>query len=291
MESISHSSRRIVQPVTNMQPNQSQRPRNIEDTPWPERIDWEILGPDFVAAWGYPRGEFQPEHIEILGPTRGGKTYFQAVILKMRAKARRSHIVVLATKPADATISAMGWPIVTKWPPPDQRKYEQVIYWAKRPSPDDDGIEQQRTMVKRLLNELFEPSANVILVWDEIAYVEQVLKLESYVTMYMREGAGLGITNVLNTQRGARVSRYVHSESSWTVCFRPKDADDAKRIAEILGDRQHYMQVLNTLDSVKREFLIVHSLTQESYISHIPKGTLTGIEKAKEQATRRRIFV
>lgn len=157
-----------------------------------------------------------------------------------------------------------------------------MVYWARRPSLDDAGLAKQHTKVKELLEALFVKDSNTILVWDEVAYIEHILKLSDYVTMYQREGAGLGITNVFNTQRGARVSRYVHSESSWTVCFRPKDADDAKRIAEILGDRRHYIEVLNTLDPLKREFLILHSLTGESYISHIPEGTLKGIEGSQE---------
>lgn len=256
--------------------------QDVGATRWPERIDWEELGPELIAAWGFPRGRFQPEHMEILGPTRSGKTYFQAVILQMRARARQSHIVVLATKPADATIVAMGWPIVTSWPPPEGKKYRQIIYWARRPSLDDAGLAKQHTKVKEMLEALFVKESNTILVWDEVAYIEHILKLSDYVTMYQREGAGLGITNIFNTQRGARVSRYVHSESSWTVCFRPKDADDAKRIAEILGDRKHYIEVLNTLDPLKREFLILHSLTGESYISHIPEGTLKGIESSQE---------
>lgn len=229
--------------------------------------------------------------MEILGPTRSGKTYFQAVVLQMRAKIRGSHIVVIATKPADATITAMGWPIVTSWPPPHEKKYEQCIYWAKRPGPGKEGLAKQQAKLVDLLDQLFVPDANIIVVWDEVAYIEQVLKLADYVTMYQREGAGLGITNVFNTQRGARVSRYVHSESSWTVCFRPKDADDAKRIAEILGDRKHYLEVLDSLDQVDREFLMVHHLTRQAFISHIPEGTLKGINKVARKGWKHLVNV
>lgn len=268
-------------------PPTGRQQRDTTETPWPERVEWEILGPDFVRAWGYPRDEFTPEHMEILGPTRSGKTYFQAVVLQMRAAVRNTHVVVLATKPADATILSMGWPVISKWPPPNDDKHRQVIYWAKRDDSNDDDLAEryrkQQLKVRRLLDDLFVEDANIILVWDEVAYIEHVLKLSDYVTMYQREGAGLGITNVFNTQRGARVSRYVHSESSWTICFKPKDADDTKRIAEILGDRRHYIEVLNSLDASKREFLMVHSLTGEAYISHIPEGTLKIIKGNSEK--------
>lgn len=209
----------------------------------------------------------------------------------MRVDARRSHVVVLATKPADATISSMGWPVVTSLPIPDDKKHAQCIFWAKRPNLSDEGTKAQSDLVKAFLDSLFRPGANVILVWDEIAYVEQVLRLESYVTMYQREGAGLGITDVMNTQRGARVSRYVHSESSWTVCFKPKDADDTKRIAEILGNRNHYIDVLNDLDPVKREFIMVHQLTGDAYISHIPEGTLKIKSRPEDTVSKRHLTV
>ena len=72
-------------------------------------------------------------------------------------------------------------------------------------------------------------------------------------------------------QRPAGVSRLAHSEAGWTVCFPPKDQDDRKRVAEVLGDRAKFQIVLNDLDRTKHEFLMRHDRTGESYISHLPK--------------------
>lgn len=238
---------------------------------YPDRIPWEVLGPDFLDAWGRPNGVWSPEHMEILGQTGCGKSYFERHILEARAKLRGSHIVVLLTKPADKTILAMDWPIITSWPPSQWKKENaQVVYHAKSGGLGKAAIERQRAAVEDLLDQLWHPDSNVILAVDEIAYVEQELGLRTHMTTYMREGRTLGITVVASTQRPAGVSRAVHSESSWAVAFAPKDEDDAERVGQILGDKKHYKDVLTDLDREKREFLLVHNLTREAYISHIP---------------------
>ena len=238
---------------------------------YPQRVDWAELGADFLDAWGRPNGDFQPEHIEILGPTGSGKSYFEKHILQERAKLRGSHVVILLTKPADKTIKSMDWPVVTTWPPSQWKKENaQVIYHARSGGLGRAALARQQEKVIELLDGLWHEDANVILAVDEIAYVEQELGLRTHMTTYMREGRTLGITVVASTQRPAGVSRAVHSESAWCVFFAPKDEDDAERMAQIAGDKKHYREVLQDLDREKREFLLIHNLTREAYISHIP---------------------
>jgi hypothetical protein len=241
--------------------------------PYPPRVDWDTdLGPDFIEAWGRPRGQWMPEHLIILGPNGSGKSWFEREILQSRARLRGSHIVILATKPADETLSSMGWPVVTHWPPSEWRKREtaQVIYWAKADGLGREALEEQRAKVLALLNDLWHPDSNCVIVFDEIAYIAQELGLSTHITTYYREGRALGITIVANTQRPQGVPRVVHSESTWAICFAPKDEDDAERVAQALGDKKHYRDVLMDLDRSKREFLLTHNLTREAYISHIP---------------------
>lgn len=238
---------------------------------YPQRVPWDQLGPDFLEAWGRPNGQWQPEHLEILGPTGSGKSFFEKHILEERAKLRGSHVVILLTKPADKTIKALDWPVVTKWPPSQWKKENaQVVYHAKSRGLGRAALEGQREAVEELLDGLWHEDANTILAVDEIAYVEQELGLRAHMTTYLREGRTLGITVVASTQRPAGVSRAVHSESAWCVFFAPKDEDDADRMAQIAGDKKHYREVLQDLDREKREFLLIHNLTREAYISHIP---------------------
>jgi hypothetical protein len=76
---------------------------------------------------------------------------------------------------------------------------------------------------------------------------------------------------VASTQRPQGVSRYVHSESAWSVFFAPKDASDAERMAEVAGDKKFYLPVLYSLNREKYEFLMVRNLTGEKYISSITR--------------------
>lgn len=260
---------------------------------YPQRVPWEELGEDFIDAWGRPNGQYQPEHLEILGQTGCGKSYWEKWALEARAKRRGSHVVVLLTKPMDKTWAASSWPVVTKWPPSEWNdKNRQVIYHAKSHGLGRDALARQSDQVADLLDKLWHPDANVILAVDEIAYVEQELGLRTHMTTYLREGRTLGITVVASTQRPAGVSRAVHSESGWAVVFAPKDEEDAERVAQILGDKKHYREVLMDLDREKREFLLVHNLTREAYISHIPgpkrKAKAAPRKDVVEPGTRRR---
>lgn len=234
------------------------------------RVPWSIVGPDFIRAWGRPRGQTMPEHVEILGPTGSGKTYFGRQILLERAKARRSHIVIIATKPADETLMSMGWPIITKWPP-DYGK-DQVIFWAKAPGIDEAGTDRQREAIVKLLGQLWKKDSNIIVVFDEVAYLCINLKMNPQVSKYYREGRGLGITVVSFTQRAPGITRYVHSESAWTVCFKPKDEEDAERVAQVLGSKKVYVPILMSLNQEKYEFLLVHNLTGDKVISWIDRA-------------------
>lgn len=232
-------------------------------------MPWSIVGPDFVKAWGHPRGKFEPEHVEILGPTGSGKTFFGRQILMERAAARGSHIVIVATKPADDTLTSMGWPVIDRWPP-DYGKH-QVIFWAKAPGIGEEGQIEQRRKISALLNQLWVKDSNVIVVFDEVAYLCLDLRMNATIAKYYREGRTLGITVVAFTQRAPGVTRYVHSESAWTACFKPKDEDDAERVAQVLGSKKAYVPILMGLNSERHEFLLVHNISGDRVISWIDK--------------------
>lgn len=238
-----------------------------------ERVPWSVLGPEFIRTWGYARGVPEPEHVEILGQTGSGKSFFEATILLQRQRARGSHIVVICTKAADKTMMATGWPVVSRYPPEDPRE-TAVIFWPKAAGLDVAGQHEQAARITRLLQQLWHPDANVIVVFDEIAYLANELNfpdtpLKTIVARYFREGRSLNITCVATTQRPQGVPRQMHSEVGWTVCFAPKDEEDGERMAQVLGGRRTYLPILNTLNRERYEFLIVHGLTHKMYISWV----------------------
>lgn len=262
----------------------------------PERVPWEVAGPDFFRAWGRPRGNVSPEHVAIYGPTGSGKSWFERTILMERARLRGSHIIIVATKPADETLRSMGWPVTSTWPPKRGWKdkkgsHDQVIFWAKADGLDKEGRAQQRESIEDLLSQLWRPDSNVIVAFDELAYIEQELDLTTTITTYFREARSLGITIVANTQRPSGVTRYMHTESSWSVFFAPKDVQDAERMAETAGDKVYFLRVLKELRRDKYEFLLLHSLTNECIISSIPKKSSGSSQKTPVRDVARKDHV
>lgn len=239
----------------------------------PERVSWEELGPDFYRAWGFPGGHWMPEHLTIYGPTGSGKSFFESKVLIERHRLHGDHVVVIATKPADKTLMSTGWPIITEWPPRkgwnDKRQFECVIFWAKS-GLGQEAQDRQAYQIEDLLHQLWVPDSNIIVAFDEIIYLEQELGLKTTCSTYFREGRTVGITVVAGTQRPANVNRFMHSEATWSAYFAPKDEDDAKRMAEVAGNREYYMRILPELDRARHEFLLVNSVTREGFITSMP---------------------
>lgn len=248
--------------------------------PPPERVAWAELEPEFLARWGVDgSGRIEPEHLEILGPTGSGKTYAQNYILKRRVAVRKSHVVLIATKPADKTLKMLGWPTIKKWPPGYNQ--QQVIFSAKATGLNAQGRAQQREKIAELLDALWVPDSNRIVVVDEIGYLQHELGLGTHLTTLFREGRALGLSLVTNTQRPQGITRYMHSESSWKIAFQPKDEDDADRVAQVLGNKKYYRQYLMDLDRDNYEFIIQHG--REAYITFIPKRAPAKTENDKER--------
>lgn len=233
-----------------------------------ERIPWTQLEPALLDQWGWPQGRWSPEHMAVLGPTGSGKSHFATHLLNRRVVRSGAHAIMVATKPSDSTMQRMtrrGWKIRRSWPP--EYGENQVIFWPLSGKPSE-GVGRQQRQIVRMLDDLWKADANLVLMFDELAYLEQELKLQRLITKYWREGRSLGITLMAMTQRPRYVSRYMHSESSWAVAFRPDDEDDAVRVAEIIGGRRLYKPLL--LDLTPHEFLIIQRRTREAYISRLP---------------------
>lgn len=233
-----------------------------------QRVKWEELEPEFIGTWGRPNGKVGSEHVSIVGPTGSGKSNFQTYVLNKRCEVRGSHAIIIATKPADSTLRKTGWPIIRKYPP-EYGKHERYILWPKSSrDPYQSKLEAAKT-IHQCLTDIWVDGSNCIVAFDEIAYVEQELHLKTLIERYWREGRSLGITIVATTQRPRNVTRYMWSEPTWLVAFRPDDEDEAKRVAEIIGGRRTYTQPLLELEEY--EFIITKRRSRESYISKLPR--------------------
>jgi nucleoside-triphosphatase THEP1 len=263
-----------------MQPDQIQRDRNaIPEIP---KVPWSQLGPEFVTIWGRADpNDPQPEHMEIVGMNGSGKTYFLMVILQMLMLIRDSRIILVVTKQSDKVFMKLGWPIVTEFK--DLKKHKQCIYWPKTKELGDKRDEFQELRLYELLTRLWKEDANIFIAFDEIARIESLSpRVKQLVGMYWREARSMGITIIAMKQRPQGVQRDMHSETYWTITFKPKDEDDGQRFAELLGNRKQWQMVFEQMDADNHEFVIKHTRTGIAYISWVD-FELQPIEPPSEQ--------
>lgn len=234
----------------------------------PPRVAWSQISEEFIAAWGYRDGTFEPEHVEILGPSGSGKTYFEATILQERVRRRGSAVVFIATKPVDKTITSIGWPVVDQWR--DVTRNRQVIFW---PQTQLIGEEKDRFVAAKitdLLSRIWRAKVKVIIVFDEIATSEDLSqRLKKLIKMFWREARSVGITIVAMKQRPQGIQRDMHSETTWIAAFKPKDEDDAVRVAQVMGSKREWMPVLMGLDRDRHEFVLLNVVTGEAVITWV----------------------
>ena len=237
-----------------------------EPIPIPDRVPWSLLGPEFAKIWGRADpADPQPEHMEIIGPNGSGKTHYLATVLQDRVRVRNSSSVLIATKPADATLLKLGWPVTDDWA--DMRRMRQVIFWPKTRLLGDARKAYQEAKIKELLERLWVPESNTIVAFDDIGYAESLEKLKGLIEMYWREARSQGITAVGMKQRPQGANRHMSSETPWTAAFVPKDQADKERFAELFGRKQDWLPVFDAMDPDKHEFLLRHTRTRATYIS------------------------
>lgn len=232
----------------------------------PERVPWSELSEDFMAAWA-DRPWNQREHWEIIGPTGSGKTYLMETALQERYRRNKTGAVLVCTKADDAVFREMGWPIVSS---AGDIRDTNVIFWPRTGAKGSARKEFQRARIQALLDQLWQPNADTIVAFDEIAYVEGLSgELRDTIQMYWREARSVHIQMIAMKQRPQGTQRDMHSESMWTAVFKPKNRADAEVFAELLGAKRDWMPVLDSLDLSNHEFVLRHSSSQEAYVSWV----------------------
>ena len=251
-----------------------------------ERVPWSLLGPDFVAQWGQPRGELMPEHLEILGPTGSGKSFLLVDIIRERVRRRGTSVIYIATKQQDSTIGKLGFPVAANWRGVAQE--EQVTFWPRTKEIGTKRREFQAHRIEDLLSNLWQPDANTVVVFDEFVYIENLSReVRDLLNMYLREGRSHGLTVVAGKQRVQGTQRDMHSETDWKIAFRMNDRDDQERLAQLFGPKREWLPVLEGLDRERHEFLIQHKLTGQTFISWVDRPLAPPPAKSKPTGYRR----
>lgn len=253
----------------------------------PERVPWSVLGPEFIAMWGQPRGELMPEHLEILGPTGSGKSFLLVDIIRERVRRRGSSVIYVATKQQDSTIEKLGFPVASNWR--EVTKQEQVAFWPRTKALGTKRKEFQAARIEDLLSHLWQPDANTVVVFDEFVYIESLSReVRDLLNMYLREGRSHGLTVVAGKQRVQGTQRDMHSETDWKIAFKMNDRDDNERLAQLFGNKREWVPVIESLDREKHEFLIQHKLTGAAYISWVDQPLSPPVSKTPQKSGYRK---
>jgi hypothetical protein len=239
----------------------------------PERVPWSRLGPQFAVAFGRADpSDPQPEHIEIIGKKGSGKTHFAGKVYQERAYVQQRPSIIVATKPVDATLAKIGFPVVNTW---DQlvakvRDGEQnLIFWPKTHLMGGPKKEYHNSKITDLLDRLWQPGADTDIVIDDWGYTDKLADVKERLEQYLREGRSSGLSVGAIKQRPQGSTRLMNSETDWTAAFRPADEADLERWAELFGSRRDWMPVFREVRADKREFVIQHNTSRVSYISWV----------------------
>lgn len=237
------------------------------------RVPWSELGPEFARIWGRadPKNP-QPEHMEIVGMSGSGKTHFMAKAMQERCALRNTPAVIVCTKPADATILKLGWPIIDDAREIRKERNRQCIFWPKTRRIGPERRAYHHARIQDLLERLWVPDSNTIVSFDEIAYAESLgSDTRDTIEMYWREARSQGITMIGMKQRPQGANRHMSSETQWTAAFVPKDRQDAERFAELFGNKKEWLPVFDSMNPDSHEFLIKHVRSGQAYISWVDK--------------------
>jgi hypothetical protein len=257
------------------------------------------LAQEFAEVWGKAdEKDPQPEHVEVLGINGSGKTLWTAKVVQERMIVRHTPCIFLQSKPADATIQKLGWPIISDGNVKKALNERWSVFWPMTNAMGQARKIYQADHFRNLLNTVWRPDSNCIIVYDDFGYIESLTTsdgepLAPIVQMFLREGRSAGITNVLVKQRPQGSRREMHSETQWTVAFAPKDEDDQERYAQLLGNRKMWQPILAQMNSDKREFVIKHFRTGSAVISWVdtPLRPLARPKRDAKQRLRYRKFL
>jgi hypothetical protein len=264
--------------LTTQQIQEQQQPNAVDpdvEVVNPERVPWSRLGQEFAETWGRADpSDPQPESMEVIGQNGSGKTMFMCKVCQERMLVRHTPTYILQSKPDDQTVIKLGWPIIANGDVNKAKKERWSVFWPQTNATGRARKLYQADKFRDMLNSLWTKNANCIVVLDDVGYIQGLTcsdgePLNPIIEMYLREGRSCGITVVMLKQRPQGAKREMHSESLWTVEFRPKDEDDLERWAQLLGNKKAWTPIIKGLDMDKHEFIIKSSRTGLAVISWI----------------------
>lgn len=171
----------------------------------------------------------QGEHMLIIADTQCGKTSLASILA-----ARRSHVVVLGSKPRDDNLKRRyaDYFRTGTWPAPREEK--RVLLWPKNQKELSQNIITQRHEVKKCLDSV-GGSGGWCVVVDEAHWTSQFLKLDKEIAVLHHQGASSGITMLVISQRPAWIPRIVYSSATHVFLGRFDNPEDLRALSSMGG--------------------------------------------------------
>lgn len=224
------------------------------------RVPWD----EFLTK--YFRWE-QGEHVALIGPTGQGKTTLLTNLLPLHP-----YVVVFATKPKDESMSRLirtGYYPVKEWQRLDPKQYPRRVLW-----PDAgqlDSVLTQKNVFHDAFQKIYREGGWTVAI-DELWYIDNVLKLEMDVKLYLLQARALGISLLAATQRPAWVPLEIYDQSTHLFFWRDNDETNLRRLSGIsFRSADLIRSVVSELE--KFQVLYINTRTGQMFRTRAPKIT------------------
>jgi hypothetical protein len=204
------------------------------------------------------------DHITILAPSGGGKTYLGYQILAVIANPDRQ-ATVLVMKPKDSTVSRFSkrykFQIIRDWPPARLRLGKKppgyVLWPVETDNPDADDRRHQQIFRRclRLMYRSAKKKPNIIFA-DETYSLEHELDLSRDVVRIETKGRSVGCGLVAASQRPAYINKWAYQAQHLFLGFDP-DVETQKRYGDIGGGIDPAIVRAATASLKKHQFVYI----------------------------------
>lgn len=222
------------------------------------RIPWDVFIKNHLK-WN------QSEHFALIGPTGQGKTTMLTNLLPLHP-----YVVVFATKPRDSTMQGLirtGYHAVKRWQSLDAVKFPRRVLWPDAVSLD--SVENQRSVFHDAFLRIYREGGWTVAI-DELWYINNVLKLDMDVRLYLLQARSLGVSLLVATQRPAFVPLEVYDQSTHLMFWRDNDENNLRRLS---GISYRSADLIRSLVSELERFqvLYINTRTGEMLRTRAPK--------------------
>jgi len=222
------------------------------------RVPWDIFIRD-KFRWN------QGEHVALIGPTGQGKTTLLTNLLPLHP-----YVVVFATKPRDESMDRLirtGYLPIKRWQMLDARDYPRRVLWPD--AAQLDSVMQQKQVFHEAFLRIYREGGWTVAI-DELWYVNNVLKLEMDVKLYLLQARALGISLLAATQRPAWVPLEIYDQSTHLFFWRDNDETNLRRLSGISFRSADLIRSIVS-DLERFQVLYINTRTGEMYRTRSPK--------------------